>query len=258
MEHTKKNASFCNGIVLGLWGRTDLERCCVCFGTKLGSEGRSTSESCKRRRGGGGRKALCRSLIPLQEGLGLRTYSPLLESLLLIIASKSCRKSSRGHIVWLSQPLCFSLPKSLTHIYIYIYSSLLPVSRPLTPTLFLCPSRAVSRRLRTLVSPPHFLFLSSSFLFFFAPRLSSSKYRGRHEPHIAAIGSRRELCTGALRLSTAAAGLQWDLCTAPSVLLTASPHSATSKPKDHLCDIPAVPTASSLGRSSRQESTNVL
>lgn len=62
--------------------------------------------------------ALCLSLIPLQEGLGLRTYSPLLESLftnycLKVVPQKFIRADSSPLP---RTPPRLSLPKSLTYM----------------------------------------------------------------------------------------------------------------------------------------------
>lgn len=108
----------------------------------------------------------CLSLIPLHEGLGLRTYSPLRESLSLIIPSKYCRKVHTDKIFCflpLSHPLCFCPSPSLSllyfYIYIYIYSP--PACHPssdsnsisLSLPPCLCPTQFISVCLGILVSP---------------------------------------------------------------------------------------------------------
>lgn len=191
----------------------------------------------------GGMEEFCLSLIPLHEGLGLRTYSPLRESLSLIIPSKSCRKVHTDKIFCflpLSHPLCFCPSPSLSllyfYIYIYIYSP--PACHPssdsnsisLSLPPCLCPTQFISVCLGILVSP--FSLPSSSLLLLFLLLLTLSCVSPVQSivdimGLTSQSGSRLECCAGAYCLSTDAAGLQWDLCTALSILLTAFSGSFT-------------------------------
>lgn len=114
---------------------------------------------------GGRNEEFCLSLIPLHEGLGLRTYSPILESLSLIIPSKSCRKVHRDKIFALCLCHTLSASVSLPPSLCYIYS--LPACQPssdsdsisLSLPPCLCPMLFISVCLSILVSLSHFLSL---------------------------------------------------------------------------------------------------
>lgn len=130
--HQKKNASFCNGTVLGLWGRTDLERCCVCFGTKLGSEGRSTSESCKRRRKGGGEQG---GIMPESNPPAGRLRTKNLFSTSGVTFTNYClkvlpQKFMRTDCLAFATSLFLPPQVTHTHIYILIYVFLTAACQP--------------------------------------------------------------------------------------------------------------------------------
>lgn len=137
-----------------------------------------------------GSEEFCLSLIPLHGGLGLRTYSPLLESLSLIIPSKSCRKVHTGKIFAFCLSHTLSVSVSLPPFFplsVYIYSLLAchpsSDSDSISPSLppCLCPTLFISVCLCIPVSLSHFLSLSSSALLLC---FCSSKYCGHHEPRI--------------------------------------------------------------------------
>lgn len=144
--------------------------------------GGGPSESARRWKEGereSEREAYCLSLIPLQEGLGLRTYSLLLESLSLIIASKSCCKVHTKKIF----AFCLSHPLPPVPPFVcYLYSILAchPPSDSVPSRL--CPSLIIAACIP--LGPSHFLsppppLPSCSVLCF-----SISKYRGHLELHI--------------------------------------------------------------------------
>lgn len=160
------------------------------------------------------REAYCLSLIPLQEGLGLRTDSLLLESLSLIIASKSCCKVHTKKIF----AFCLSHPlPSIPPFVCYLYSVLAchPPSDSVPSRR--CPSLIVSACIP--VSPSHFLSPPPpSFLL----RLVFSPVQRPVDilSFTSHSGSGWECCDHVYCQSTAAARLQWGSCAVLSIFLT--------------------------------------
>lgn len=119
---------------MGLWGRTDLERCCVCFGNKTWQRGLvHLGELQETGWGGQG------GITPESNPAAGRLRTKNLFSTSGVTFTNYClkvlpQKFTRTDCLAFATSLF--LPPQVTytylHIYIYIYSSLLPVGRPLT------------------------------------------------------------------------------------------------------------------------------
>lgn len=166
----------------------------------------------------GEREAFCLSLILPQEGLGLRTYSPILESLSLIIASKSCRTVhiDQSSAFCFFHTLCFSLPSLPLSVIYCIYS--LHACHPSpdsVPPAFVPAYSSLSAsvfQLALLTFSPLLLLLNPSCV---SPVQSTVDIMSLTSQS----GSRWECCAGAYCPSTDAAKLQRDLYTALPIFL---------------------------------------
>lgn len=188
---------------------------------------RSTLKSSSR----AGREEFSLSLIPLHESLGLRVYSPLLESFLLIIPSKSCRQLPTVQIfafLRLLHAFTSFLHLSL-FLYIYVYS--LSACQPFSDSsLCLCPTLFISACLCILVSLSDSLpsSASSSSLSVLCSPVQSPVDIMRLTSQ---SGSRRERLLPVHRYCQASEGFMYNSVHTPKNFSTSSLYLSTTTPE---------------------------